>query len=91
MADIQDPKLLYLKGTLFLCLGTLASAMIVWEQPSLKVVVLLAISIWAFARAYYFAFYVIEHYVEPGWRFSGLWSFARYLCARRAREKVEKK
>jgi len=82
MADIQNPKLLYLKGTLLLCLGTLASAMIVWEHPSLKVVVLLAISIWAFARAYFFAFYVIEHYIDPGHKYAGLLSFLRYLTQR---------
>jgi len=33
-----------------------------------------------FARAYYFAFYVIERYVD---RFSGLWSCVRYLCSQR--------
>ena len=66
MADIQNPRLLYVKGLLFLSLGVLASAMIIGEQPTLKTVVLLAISIWAFARAYYFAFYVIEHYIDPG-------------------------
>jgi hypothetical protein len=27
-----------------------------------------------FCRFYYFAFYVIEHYVDPGYRFSGLGS-----------------
>ncbi len=31
------------------------------------------------APAYYFAFYVIEHYVDPGYRFAGLWSFVRYV------------
>ncbi len=82
MTDIQNPKLLYLKGTLFLCLGTLASAMIVQEHPSWTMVVLLAISIWAFARAYYFAFYVVEHYIDPGYKYAGLLSFLRYLTRR---------
>jgi hypothetical protein len=44
---------------------------------------LLAIAVWCFARFYYFAFYVIEHYVDPGFRFSGLWSFARYVWSKR--------
>ena len=44
---------------------------------------LLTISVWCFCRAYYFAFYVIEHYVDPGYRFSGLWSFVVYLWLKR--------
>jgi len=35
------------------------------------------------APAYYFAFYVIEHYVDPGYRFAGLWSFVRYVLRKR--------
>lgn len=84
MADIQNPRLLYFKGLLFLSLGVLTSAMIIAEHPTLKMVVLLAISIWAFARAYYFAFYVIEHYIDPGYKYAGLLSFLHYL-ARRAK------
>ena len=40
---------------------------------------LLAICIWAFCRAYYFAFYVIGKYIDPGYRFSGLASAVRHL------------
>lgn len=36
------------------------------------------ITIWAFCRAYYFAFYVIEHYVDPHYRFAGLVDFLYY-------------
>ena len=42
-----------------------------------------ALTAWCFARCYYFAFYVIEHYMDPGFHFSGLWSFFRYLVKRR--------
>jgi hypothetical protein len=47
---------------------------------------LLAVAVWSFARFYYFAFYVIEHYVDPGYRFAGLWDFVRYLLRRRKRQ-----
>ncbi|PYJ02161.1 MAG: hypothetical protein DME25_16745, partial [Verrucomicrobia bacterium] len=57
----------------------------VLEHPSLKCALLLAVSVWCFCRCYYFAFYVIEHYVDPGYRFSGLWSFVGYLCSKRRR------
>jgi hypothetical protein len=79
MPDITNPTLIYVKGFLFLLAGFLASALLVLEQPTLKVVFLLAVAVWCFARFYYFAFYVIEHYVDPGYRFSGLCSFVRYL------------
>lgn len=81
--DITNPKLLYLKGLLFVLLGLLAGALILQEQPSLRTGALLAIVIWASARAYYFAFYVVEHYADPGYRFAGLGSFVRYLLRKR--------
>ena len=41
----------------------MAAGLILVEQPTVKVApALLAIAIWCFVRAYYFAFYVIEHY-----------------------------
>jgi hypothetical protein len=87
MADITNPKLLYAKGFLFLLTGALAAALLLVECPSWKVAVLLAVTVWCFARAYYFAFYVIEHYVDPGYRFAGLWAFAQHLLARRRMRK----
>ena len=83
MGDITNPRLLYLKGGLFVLSGLLAAGLILLECPSVKVAVLLAISIWCFARAYYFAFYVIEHYADPGYRFAGLWSFVCYVWKRK--------
>ncbi|WP_406694608.1 hypothetical protein V5E97_26420 [Singulisphaera sp. Ch08] len=85
MADIRSPRVLYFKGFLFLCTGILASAILLAEHPSLKFASLLAVAVWAFARTYYFAFYVIEHYIDPGYRYQGLLSFARYLIQRRKR------
>jgi hypothetical protein len=83
MRDITNPKLLFLKGFLFLFTGLLASFLLVLEHPTLKVVLLLALAVWCFARAYYFAFYVVGRYADPGYRFSGLGSFALYLIRRR--------
>jgi hypothetical protein len=85
MADIKDPGLLYMKAGLFLLGGIMAVGLILAERPSLKVALLLVIAIWCFARAYYFAFYVIQHYVDPGYKFAGLWTFARYLLRKRGR------
>ncbi len=52
-------------------------------NPAVSTAILLALMVWAFARAYYFAFYVIGKYVDPQYRFSGLLSFLRYLLRRR--------
>lgn len=82
MADLKNPRLIYFKGLLFLSGGCLASALLLAERPSLKIAFLLAVAVWCFARSYYFAFYVIEHYVDPQFRFSGLWAFAKYLLRR---------
>jgi len=79
MKDLTDVRWIKLKGILFLFIGVVASALLVFEAPTLKVGLLLALAIWAFCRAYYFAFYVIEKYVDPKFRFSGLGSAVCYL------------
>ncbi len=85
MTDITNARLLYLKALLFLLGGVLASAIILLDHPDWKLAALLALTVWCFARAYYFAFYVIEHYVDDGYKFAGLGSFLRYLLDQRRR------
>ncbi|MFT5525859.1 MAG: hypothetical protein ACI9G1_001074 [Pirellulaceae bacterium] len=82
MADLKNPLWIYTKGFLFLLTGTLAAGLLIAEAPHWKVVVLLAIAIWSFARFYYFAFYVIQHYVDDQYRFAGLWHFMKYLIGK---------
>lgn len=78
MANLTNPRIIWLKGVLFVALGLLASTLLVIQLPDIRYAGLLAIAVWAFCRAYYFAFYVIEHYIDSGFRFSGLLDFARY-------------
>jgi len=87
MKDITNPTWIKAKGLLFLIIGLSASVMLVMEQPNWKVAALLAVAVWCFCRFYYFAFYVIENYVDPAFRFSGLWSFVRYLLSKRFRRR----
>lgn len=84
VSDIKNPKLMWLKGALLLLIGVVSSALILLEAASLRVGVLLVLCVWSFCRAYYFAFYVIEHYVDPSYRFSGLVSFVQYVLRRRS-------
>jgi hypothetical protein len=86
MKDLASANWIKFKGLLFLLLG-LAAVLLLWlEQPTLKVALLLALAVWSFCRAYYFAFYVIERYVDPGFRFSGLGAFLVYLFRRNNRK-----
>jgi hypothetical protein len=83
MGDLTNPKWIYLKGFLFLLMGLMAAVGLLVEHPTLRFAFLLGIAIWSFARFYYFAFYVIEHYVDSRYKFAGLSSFALYLLQRR--------
>ena len=83
MADIRSPRLLYFKGGLMLAVGLLASGLLIAEHPTWKVAILLGLAVWGFARAYYFAFYVVEHYVDGSYKFAGLIDFLRYASGRR--------
>src|SRR3954464_6846909 len=80
--DLASPRLMYFKGGLFVLPGLLASTAILLAHPSLKLAALLGLAVWSFARAYYFAFYVIEHYIDPTHRYAGLVAFLRYFIKR---------
>ncbi len=85
MRDLSKPGAMWLKAVLLLAIGVVSAVLIVADNPGWKTAVLLALTIWGFCRAYYFAFYVIEHYVDPNYRFSGLWSFCRYCLGKRGK------
>ena len=77
MKDLTSAPWIKLKGILFLLLGIAAAALLILECPSWKIAGLLALAVWCFCRFYYFAFYVITHYIDPGYRYAGLVDFAR--------------
>ena len=79
MRELTKPFWIYLKGLLFLLLGVLAAAVLLASQPEWKTGFLLAVTVWACCRFYYFMFYVIEHYVDTRYKFSGIVSFIRYV------------
>lgn len=79
MRDLTSVFWIRVKAVLFVLLGLFAGSLILVELPSVKIAFLLSITIWAFCRAYYFAFYVIEKYLDPNFRFSGLWAVLKYL------------
>ena len=85
MTDIANIGIIYTKGFLFLVGGVSASTLLILENADSKVILLLILSVWCFARFYYFAFYVIGKYVDSSYKFSGLWSFVVYLFRKRSR------
>ena len=85
MSDLTNPRLMYLKAALFVVAGCGAAAAVWLESQSIRTILLLALAVWCFCRAYYFAFYVIEHYIDGSYRYAGLWSFVRYQWGRRRR------
>jgi len=81
--DLKDARWMYLKAVLFLVAGVAACVGILLESPSLRMAAMLGIAIWSFCRLYYFCFYVIEKYIDPTFKFAGLFSVVRYLLRRR--------
>ncbi len=82
MRGLVNPKWIYLKAALFLLIGGTSAALLFFANPTVQTALLLALTIWSFCRAYYFAFYVIEKYVDPTFKFSGLGTALKYLIAR---------
>ena len=83
MADLRSPRLMQLKAALLLGVAALSAALLLLDSPTARTAALLSLCVWASCRAYYFAFYVIEKYIDPSYRFAGLWSVARYLATGR--------
>lgn len=83
MTDITSKKLIVLKGILFLLIIMSSFALILLNQPTLKVALALCVLIWASARFYYFLFYVLERYVDPRLRYAGLLALLSALLRRR--------
>lgn len=83
MGDIERVWLLYLKAGLFVGIGLASTLLLLLTHPGWDVALLLALAVWGFARAYYFMFYVIEHYIDRDHKFAGLWAFLIYVVRSR--------
>ena len=81
--ELTNPKLIVMKGLLFLLAGALASITLIVRDPQLITALLLFAAIWCFARFYYFAFYVMEKYVDPNFRYAGILALVRYFVRAR--------
>lgn len=84
LGDLQNARLIIAKGFLFLAAGLLAAGLLLAELTGVRQVILLILCVWCFCRFYYFAFYVIQHYVDDQFRFDGLLAFGRYWLHKRS-------
>lgn len=85
MTDLKDPAWMYAKAAMFVLIGVMSFGLLLlptelWVRCALQMLM-----IWAFARAYYFVFYVIEHYIDSSYKFSGLVGFLWYLWGTKRR------
>lgn len=85
MGDLKSAKWIYLKGGLFLVMLLISFALILTETQKWSTATLLILLIWSSARLYYFMFYVIEKYLDPSYKFSGILSFILYISKSRGK------
>jgi hypothetical protein len=72
MGDLTSKRWIVAKGVMFICLAMVVAGLLVLERPSLRTLALLVVLVWSSCRFYYFAFYVLEKYVDPRLRYAGL-------------------
>ena len=68
-------------GALILACGGL----LILGAPSIRTAFLVLVLVWSTARFYYFLFYVLEKYVDPALRYSGVWALLREVRRGRRR------
>jgi|TARA_B110000467_G_C17930196_1_gene269505 hypothetical protein len=70
---------IYVKAILFFLILVGSSILLLLLDDEIHRIFYLLCVIWSSARLYYFMFYVIEHYLDEHYKFTGLWSFLRFL------------
>ncbi len=81
--EITNKKLIAVKGVLFLLIGILSGGLLILDNPTITTFLLLLITVWGFARFYYFMFYVITNYIDRDFKYSGVISFVRHWLPKR--------
>ncbi|MBZ0153268.1 MAG: hypothetical protein K8J09_17220 [Planctomycetes bacterium] len=85
MADLRSKPLIVVKGLLFLVILAVSVALLLADAPGWRNGCLLALVVWSSARFYYFMFYVLERYVDPSLKYSGLAALIQELMTRARR------
>ena len=77
MVDLS-PRWMFVKAALFVVIGLLSAGFLLWQNPSWATAACLCALVWASARAYYFLFHAVQHWIDPDFRYRGLLD----LCTR---------
>lgn len=77
--NLSNLWLIKLKAALFLVIVIVASTLLLFRTPEISSALLPGIALWAACRSYYFVFYVLHHYVDSTFRYTGLWAVIQYL------------
>lgn len=83
MQNLLSPRWMVIKAGLFLAIAGLAAFVVLLQNPTWTAAACLVLVGWSCSRAYYFAFYVVQHYLDPTFRFAGLADFGRWWWRRR--------
>ncbi|OHE88763.1 MAG: hypothetical protein A3G75_06175 [Verrucomicrobia bacterium RIFCSPLOWO2_12_FULL_64_8] len=83
MSDLRSKRWIVAKGLMFLGIAAVAGALLLFESPTIRTAILLALLVWAACRFYYFIFYVLERYVDPSLRYAGIIALVRAILAKR--------
>ena len=83
MRDLAHPRWMFVKAALFVAIGIVAAALLIAQSPRIETAILIVLCVWSFARVYYFLFYVIERFIDPEFRFSGVGAAVWWLWRRR--------
>lgn len=75
---------MYAKSVGFGLILLLACSLLLDRSPRASTLVLLLCVIWASARLYYFFFYVLGRYIDPGYRFAGVIDALGHIVSGRA-------
>lgn len=80
---LRSRPLIVIKGILFLVIILITASALLALSPDWLTAALILLLIWASARFYYFLFYVLEKYVDPSLKYSGIRDLLRHLPRRK--------
>lgn len=87
--DLTSPWLIHAKAALFVVIGLAGGGLLVLQAPTFRTAALLAVTVWACCRFYYYLFYVLERYLGRDQRFAGVFDALRFLASNRRRREPE--
>lgn len=85
MRELSSRASIVAKGFLFLALAGVTGTLLLLQAPGWRTAAILAVLVWASCRFYYFLFYALQRYVDPGLRYAGVLGLLRQILRDRGR------